>query len=188
MRNVVIDDNNMGPIPTCDPTRRALLALGAAAVLAGCKTVSGAVDGARSMVGLGPKPATPDWKSLVLRADEDANANSAVALDIVFVRDVAALDALAAMPAAKWFASRADLKRSFPDALTVLSFELVPGQTVRVPGTAWQDASGWGVLAFAGYASPGEHRARLLLETPGYLIQLRAQGFDATDLKPGAAR
>ncbi|WP_229217322.1 hypothetical protein [Massilia forsythiae] len=168
--------------------RRAMLALGLAGLLAGCKTVSGAVDGARSMVGLGPKPSTPDWKSLVLRADDDANANSAIALDIVFVRDTAALDAMAVMPANKWFAGRADLQRSFPGALTVLSFELVPGQTVKVQDALWRDAAGWGVLAFAGYAGPGEHRARLMLDARACLIELRAQDFSATDPTPGATK
>jgi type VI secretion system protein len=183
------DNKNMGSLLNpAAARRRDLLVLGLAALLAGCKTVSGAVDGARSMVGLGPKPVTPDWKSLALRADDDANANSAIALDIVFVRDTAVLDALAAMPATKWFASRADLQRGFPDALTVLSFELVPGQTVKVQDKLWRDAAGWGVLAFAGYPGPGEHRARLLLDAPGYLIQLGAQGFSAIDLKPGAAK
>lgn len=178
----MIDNESRGEFPDrADPRRRALLALGLAGLLAGCKTIS-------SAVGLGPKPVTPDWKSLALRADEDANANSAVALDIVFVRDTALLDALTAMPAAKWFAGRADMQRSFPEALTVLSFELVPGQTIKVPDKLWRRAAGWGVLAFAGYASPGEHRARLVLDAPGYLIQLGAQDFSAIDLKPGAAK
>ena len=47
-------------------------------------------------------------------ADADANLNSPVALDLVFVRDLATLDKLQALPAARWFATRADLQRSFP--------------------------------------------------------------------------
>lgn len=156
--------------------RRVMLALGLVSLLSGCKTIS-------SAVGLGPKPVTLDWKTLVLRAEDDANANSAVALDIVFVRDTAVLDTLAAMSANKWFAGRADMLRSFPDALTVLSFELVPGQTIKVPDKLWRSADGRGVLAFAGYASQGEHRLRLARDTRGYLIQLGAQDFSAIDLK-----
>ncbi len=161
--------------------RRGLLVLCLGGLLSGCKTLSG-------MVRLGPKPVTPEWKSLALRADDDANANSAVALDIVFVRDTAVLNALTKMPAVKWFAERTDMQRSFPEALTVLSFELVPGQIIRVPDKLWRDAASWGVLAFAAYASSGEHRIRLTLDTPGYLIQLGAEDFNAIDLTPGAAK
>lgn len=164
------------------------LALSLALALAGCKSIGSAFDGAKSMVGLGPAPTTPSWKSLALRADEHANANSATALDVVFVRDAALLESLLSMPASKWFASRAELQRSFPDALTVLSFELVPGQAIKVPDRQWRDAAGWGVLAFASYTDAGEHRARLALDAPGYLIHLGAHSFSAIDLKPGAAK
>ena len=152
-----------------------MLALGLACLLPSCK------PGARA-AGPAPKPATPDWKTLSLRTDDDANANSAVALDIVFVRDAALLDTLAAMPASKWFAGRADMARSFPAALTVLSFELAPGQSTEVPDKLWRSAAGSGVLAFAGYASPGEHRLRLALDARGYLIRLGAEDVAAIEV------
>lgn len=156
--------------------RRAVLALGLACLLAGCKTVDGAA-------GLAAAPATPDWKTLTLRAEHDANGDSAVALDVVFVRDVALLGTLAAMPASEWFAGRADMRRRFPEALTVLSFELVPGQVIEAPDELWRKAAGWGALAFASYASPGEHRIRLALDTRGYLIRLGAGDVGAIELK-----
>ena len=75
------------------------------------------------------------------------------------------------------------LKRSNSEALTVLSFELVPGQTVKVPDELWRGVAGRGVLAFAGYASQGGHRISLTPDTGGYLIQFDAKDFSATGLK-----
>lgn len=167
--------------------RRSLLMLGLACLLPGCGTVSGALDSTKSMLGLGPKPASPDWKAVALHAEEDANGNSAVALDMVFIRDQAVLEALMVMPASKWFATRDDLQRSFPEALSVLSYELVPSQIVKVSAKLWRNQTAWTVLVFANYSSPGEHRARMLLNTPGYVIQLGALSFNASDLKPGTA-
>ncbi|MGI4721120.1 MAG: hypothetical protein ACRYGO_08020 [Janthinobacterium lividum] len=155
--------------------RRAVLALGLACLLAGCKM-------AYSAAGLAPAPATPDRKTLTLRAEHDANAGSPVALDIVFVRDAAVLDTLAAMPASEWFPGRADMLRRFPETLTVWSVELLPGQVIEAPGELWRNAAGSGALVFANYASRGEHRIRLALDTRSYLIRLGAEEVGAIEL------
>ena len=135
----------------------------------------------------GPSMASPSWKSLTLRAADDANSNSAVAVDVVLVKDPAVLDSLLAMPASKWFASRAELQRTFPEALTVYPYELVPAQTIK-NDKKWSDQKAWAALVFAGYANAGEHRERLLLNASGYVVQLNAQGFSAKEPKAGAAQ
>lgn len=162
--------------------RRSVLLLclpGMPAALAGC--------GATRAL-FGPSMAAPGWKSLTLRAADDANSNSAVAVDVVLVKDQAVLDSLLAMPASKWFATRAELQRTFPEALTVYPYELVPAQTIRLNDKKWSDQKAWAALVFAGYANAGEHRARLLLNASGYVVQLNAQGFVANEPKAGAAQ
>lgn len=136
----------------------------------------------------GPSMASPSWKSLTLRAADDANSNSALAVDVVLVKDPAVLDALVAMPAAKWFATRAELQRTFPEALTVYQYELVPAQTIKLNDKKWSDQKAWAALVFAGYSNAGEHRERLLLNASGYVVQLNAQGFSAKEPKAGAAQ
>lgn len=169
--------------------RRRMLKLGlaglapfVAAGLSGC----GIVAGTRALIGLDPKPVTPDWKALALRADDDANANSALAVDVVLVKETAMLDSLLAMPSSKWFSSRSDLQRSFPDALTVYPYELVPGQVIKLNSKLWDGQKAWAALVFASYTTPGEHRQRLLLNNGGYVVQLGAQGFSASEIKAGA--
>ena len=124
-----------------------------------------------------PEPGFLDLKGLLLIADADANLNSPVALDLVFVRDLATLDKLQALPAARWFATRADLQRSFPGAFTVRSWELVPRQSVRLSEQELGSPRVAGVLLFADYRTPGDHRALMPELRSGALVKLGARGF-----------
>ncbi|SHN16253.1 type VI secretion system protein [Duganella sacchari] len=157
------------------------LLLAATLLLSGCSTM-------RSLVGMDPKPVSPDWKSLSLRAAADANNNSAVAVDLVLIKDASMVDSLMNMPASKWYATRADLQRTFPEGLTVYPFELVPSQTLRLDDRKWNGQKAWAAVVFAGYGNPGEHRARLMLNAGAYVVQLNAQGFAVSEVKPGAAQ
>ena len=157
----------------------------AAFMLGGCGAMSSMVAGARSMAGMAPKPIAPAWKSLILSAANDANGNSAVAIDLVLAKDAAALESLETLPAAKWFAMRTDLQKTFPDTLAVMRFELVPSQTVKLDEKQLDSQRALGAFIFANYASPGEHRARLLMNTEGYVVQLNEQSFKLRELKSG---
>ena len=165
----------------------ALTSLGAT-VLTGCGALDSLSAGARSLVGADPRAARPGWKQLTLIAAADANADSALAVDVVLVKDKAVLDSLMTMPAAKYFAGRADLLRTFPEAVTVLTVEITPGQVIQLDGKRFGAERVWAALVYANYACPGEHRERLLLNNTGYVLQLQAQGFVANDIETGAAR
>jgi len=147
-----------------------------AALLAGC-----------SLFG-GPAPVKPGWASLTLVAAPDANADSALAVDVVLVKDKALLDGLLAMPAARYFAARAGLQRSFPEGVTVLSVEITPGQTIQVAPARFRNEKAWAALAFANYATPGEHRETLLLGHGAYLLQLGPQELAVTGPQAGRLR
>jgi type VI secretion system protein len=164
-------------------SRLVLLLLVACTQLAGCDTVSSLTKAV-----LAPRATTPDWRGVTITAADDANQNSPVAVDLVFVRDQALLDTLATTPAARWFTSRGDIVKSFPEGVGVLSYELVPRQSIRVPEEAFAKQRAFGVLAFASYPPPGEHRLRLKLDAEAYLVQLGATGFKASEVKPSAAR
>lgn len=130
-----------------------------------------------------PKPAFLNWQGLMIAADADANLNSAVALDIVFVRDNNTLEKLQTLPAAKWFADRAELRRTFPDALIVRSLELVPRQILRLSEQDLGSPRVAGVLIFGDYSTPGEHRVRLVSLRDGALVRLGAQSFTVAEHK-----
>lgn len=164
--------------------RSLALAVLAASLLAGC----GALATIGALAGGAPRAVKPGWNTLALAAAVDANTNSALAVDVVLVKDKALLESLAGMSAAKYFAARADLQRTFPAALTVLAVEITPGQVIRLDPNRYSGERVWAALAFANYANPGEHRERLLLNNGGYVLQLNAQGFAASDVTTGAAR
>jgi type VI secretion system protein len=153
--------------------------------LSGCGTVGSvasvvASDAANAF----SRPAAPsylDWKGLMVLADADANLNSAVALDIVFVRDQSTLDKLSALPAARWFATRSAQQDTYPNALTVRSLELVPRQRLLLPEKELGSPRVAGVLLFANYHTPGDHRVRLPAVRDGGLVRLGARGFSVTE-------
>jgi hypothetical protein len=124
--------------------RRTFLLKSAALVLAagsvaGCSTITGAVKGAvnKAMNLVTFKGTRLAWSEVVIAAGDGANLNSPVAVDIVLVMDEAALEKLAALPAGKWFQMRADMLRTFPGTFSYKSWEVAPGQNLRLRGDSF---------------------------------------------------
>jgi len=168
--------------------RRILLAAGFAATsaaLTGCGSVTGAIKGVvdKALNFVTIKGTPLDWKEVVIAASEGANLNSPVALDVVLVLDESALEKLTALPAAKWFGARSDLLRTFPKTFSFKSWEVAPGQTLRVPGEAFGSPSVVGVFVFADYLTPGEHRMRVEQLQDGIIIELGARDFTVAPIK-----
>jgi type VI secretion system protein len=157
----------------------------AAGGLPGCSTVTGAVKGAvnKAMNLVTFKGTRLAWQEVVIAAAEGANLNSPVALDIVLVLEEPALEKLAALPAAKWFQVRSDMLRTFPGTYIYKSWEVAPGQTLRLPGETFGTPSVVGVFVFADYLTPGEHRMRVEQLQDGIIVQLGARGFSVSPFK-----
>jgi type VI secretion system protein len=159
------------------------LALLCVMLLSGCNAVGSAMSSIGGWFKSEPRPVPVAWRSLAVSATEDANQNSPVAVDIVFVSAPALLEALVAMPAARWFATRADLRKSFPDAVSVISLEVVPRQSVLIDERQLAAHRALAVMVYADYALPGEHRARLSTSAAAYLLQLGGKGFTAVEAR-----
>jgi type VI secretion system protein len=163
--------------------RVAVLAFSCA--LIGCTSIDNALTAAGGFLTGTNRPSRTNWERIVITASEDVNQNSPVALDIVWVKEPAMLEALLNTPAAKWFASRSELQRSFPQAFTVINLELVPKQSLVVDESTLSAHKGLAVLLYADYPSPGDHRERLAPRASGYTVQLDARNFKATAVNPG---
>lgn len=140
-------------------------------LLGGCGTVNSVMN----LIGF--KGTRLAWKEVVIDAAEGANQNSPVAIDIVFALDEASIDRLTALTASKWFSTRADLIRTFPGTVSYKSWELTPGQTLRLPGSTFGSPNVVAVFVFADYLAPGEHRVRVEQLQNGIIVQLGAKGF-----------
>lgn len=121
-----------------------------------------------------------DWSEVTLSAVPGANRNSPVAVDVVMVLDEAMLARLSELGAAKWFGARADLQKTFPQSLSYRSWELVPGQTLRVPGSSFGSPRVAAVLVYANYATPGANRVRVEDLKGAILARFDIQSFDVS--------
>jgi len=99
--------------------------------------------------------------SLNIQVAAQANLDTPIAVDAVLVRNPQLLDTLLGLPSAKWFAEREQLRRDHPKDLSVVSYELVPGQQISDPAFAFDGQRAAGVLVFADYQTAGAHRVRL---------------------------
>jgi len=153
------------------------LAVLGAGLLAGCGTVN------RVMNLVGFKGTRLAWKEVLIVAADGANQNSAVAVDIVLVEEESAIEKLSALPAAKWFATRADMLKTFPGEFRYRSWEITPGQTLRLPGSVFGSPTVVTVFVFADYLAPGEHRMRVDQLQNGIMVQLAARGFSVQPYK-----
>jgi type VI secretion system protein len=138
---------------------------------AGCSSV----DLMPSFMSTKPQPVTPSWKNLVITASTDVNVNSPVAIDILFVKNMDLLRNLANLNSTSWFASRENSIKSFPEALQVISYELVPGQNITVTAKQLSQFSAFQALTFVNYSTPGDHKGILSMDQPGYLIKLESR-------------
>jgi len=101
------------------------------------------------------------WRQVTLIAAADANSNSATAVDIVLIRDAALLQTVIGLSADQWFHTRADLMATSPGGLRYESVEMVPGQRIDLGPQAFAGPRVLGAMAFARYATPGRHAARV---------------------------
>jgi type VI secretion system protein len=117
----------------------------------------------------------PGPKSVTLIADPNANDDSAVAVDLVFISNKTEAKQVAALSASDFFSRREQLSRDFPDGMQVRSWELAPGQVFRDQPT---DATcpRAGTVLFAHYATPGDHR-QMLSSDRDITIWLNPQDF-----------
>lgn len=153
--------------------RRRLTRLGTAGLLlalAGC--------------GLFPsKPPKVEFGATKVLVDCDANDNSVVAFDFVWVRDPVLVNVLAETTARAWFGNGAQLRRQlqekFADELEFRSWELVPGQIENLPAATLDGRRALAVFLFAHYAAEGPNRLRLDRLPPPLLLNFGRRTFEA---------
>lgn len=116
-------------------------------------------------------------QSVSILADRDVNGGYPLALDIVAVTDVTVLSTLASLRANEWFAAKVDFQRQHQGKLTVLSWELVPGQHFADVKMAPEARTVVGVMVYADYLGERSYRASVQNQKK-IVIRLRRDDFE----------
>lgn len=145
--------------------------------------VAGSLSGCAMPSFLSFKGDKVKWSQVTLNANAEVNNNSPVAVDVVLVTDDEMSVRLADLPASKWFASRADLVKTFPQSLSYRSWEIVPGQRLDVPGDTFGRPRVVAAFVFANYPEPGAHRVRIEQFSDQLIVQLDNNTFSVAARK-----
>lgn len=111
-----------------------------------------------------------------LEVGANANADNALAVDLVLVYDSTLLPSFTELTSAAWFKNRDQLKLANPSGIEVQSFEVMPGQKGPRYKVAGRGNDALGAFVFAGYDTPGPHRARID-GIPAVLLRLGEKDF-----------
>jgi len=128
-----------------------------------------------------------EW--VALQASPQANNDQPVAVDLVILHQEELIARLEKLPASDWFDRKAQFARDFPKGFTIVSWELVPDQSIparQLSDDELESETGdraVGAYVFALYGTPGEHRARVLTQT-GIRIVLDADTFSLEPYDP----
>ncbi|MBP2233059.1 type VI secretion system protein [Azospirillum agricola] len=131
---------------------------------------------AATLVGCSLTDSRIKTRTLDIEVAPNANADNAVAVDLVLVYDTTLLPAFADMAAAVWFKTRDQLRLANPTGLEVQSFEVVPGQKGPRYAVEGRGGDALGAFVFANYDTPGPHRARID-GLPAVLLRLGEKDF-----------
>ncbi len=120
----------------------------------------------------------PPTIALQVNVAPKANDNSAVPFDVVTISDKSLLKQISQMDAATWFGPKGRCTfRGGPKAkVQFYSWQFVPGQTMLIDVPKMHGAKG--VLGFAEYSTPGDHRVTFATSGSQY-VEMGEEGVRA---------
>lgn len=127
-------------------------------------------------------PADVWLEKVKFRVAEDVNNNAPVGVHLLIIHDKDIYKKLIEMPADRYFSQASQLKRDFEGKVDLYKWELVPGQNLKDQDIAHSALGAVGILIFARYSSPGDHRISIADDKETLLI-LERSDFRATRLR-----
>ncbi len=130
-----------------------------------------------------------EW--VALQANPRVNNDQPVAVDLVILHQEELIERLEKLPASDWFDRKAQFARDFPKGFTIISWELVPDQTIQARQLTDEELESdtgdraVGAYVFALYSTPGDHRARVLTQR-GIVIDLGEDTFALQPYEPAS--
>jgi len=117
--------------------------------------------------------------SVSIYTDQDANQNSATAVDLVIIYDPNLVNSIGKMSASQYFSNAQQLILDNPTLLDIWHWELVPGQIVQAFTPAAGDTEAYAAYVFANYLTPGDHRLKV---APSGIINILLQKNDLLNI------
>jgi type VI secretion system protein len=127
-----------------------------------------------------PKVLTRD---ITIEVAPEANDNSPIAVDLVLVYSDVALSRVAAMAPGEWFERRGDILAAFPQEVTVMRWEVVPGQRLRRMALPDNVHGAAGALLLARYNARNAQRESVGA-LPNVVVDLGRAGMSVRAGKP----
>lgn len=99
-----------------------------------------------------------ELRRVTLVTSEDVNNGFPVAVEIVFLHDAALIQSIESIKSTQWFANKDDYRSRERSKVSVLRFELVPGQEKIITDFPDRYRSAKKVFIFASYTNGGDYR------------------------------
>lgn len=135
-------------------------------------TVPGTTTALRAV----PRGAEIEVKDITIKADEDANNNSATKVDVVVAYDEHVFVDLMSMNSFNYYKRLTQLKSDYPNVVEIFTFEIIPGSSLVSQPIHLTGDNPVGAIIFSNYYSNGDHRARVGRGTHIY-VHLRNNDF-----------
>jgi type VI secretion system protein len=120
-------------------------------------------------------------RALRITVVPQANDDSPIAVDLVLAYSDPALVRVLATPAADWFEHRNEVLATYPAEVKVLSFEVVPGQSMMQTVLPADADRAKGAVVLARYHKSSAQR-EIVSAIPAVLVQL---GRETMTVRPG---
>ncbi|MBX9785775.1 MAG: hypothetical protein K2Y08_00405 [Alphaproteobacteria bacterium] len=117
--------------------------------------------------------------SVSIYTDQDANQNSATAVDLVVIYDQTLVSRIGTMSASQYFSNTQQLLLDNPTLIDIWHWELVPGQVVQAFTPEAGETKAYAGYVFANYLTPGDHRIKI---APSGIISILLQKNDLLNL------
>lgn len=97
-------------------------------------------------------------ETVYFEVDENLNNDAPVTVNIVIAHNEKLLTDLMTMTASQYFEKKAQIQRDNAKNLDIYHYDIIPGQVLGAQTIRPKKSTGKGILIFARYASPGDHR------------------------------
>lgn len=118
----------------------------------------------------------PQLQTISLRATKDVNAGYPIAVDVLLITDQKAYDTLSNLRSTEWFTGKVDYQRQYQKKISLMSWELVPGQKMDGVSLLSPSDTVVGALIFADYIGERSYRAAVTKQKR-VLVQLGKDDF-----------